>query len=53
MVSSLGSAAIAAVGLTTQPKFLGLCIFLVISVAASSIVARRRGENDRKSAGNS
>ncbi len=50
MVSSLGSAAIAAVGLTTQPKFLGLCVFLALSVAVSSIVARRRGENDSKSA---
>lgn len=50
MVSSLGATAIAAVGLTTQPKFLGLCIFLAINVAVSSIVARRRGEDDRASA---
>lgn len=28
MVSSLGSNAVAAVGLTTQPKFLGLSLFL-------------------------
>ena len=28
MVGSLGSYAIAAVGLTTQPKFLGLAVFL-------------------------
>ena len=29
MVSSLGSASVAAVGLTTQPKFLGLSLFSV------------------------
>ena len=28
MVSSLGSYAVAAVGLTTQPKFIGLSLFL-------------------------
>lgn len=50
MVSSLGSEAIAAVGLTTQPKFICLCLFLSLSVAISSIVARRRGENDKTSA---
>ncbi|MEG1426755.1 MAG: MATE family efflux transporter, partial [Oscillospiraceae bacterium] len=50
MVSVLGSAAIAAVGLTTQPKFLGLCIFFALGTAISSIVARRMGEGDRESA---
>ena len=50
MVSALGAEAIAAVGLTTQPKFLGLCVFLALSTAVSSIVARRCGENDQKSA---
>lgn len=50
MVSSLGSYAIAAVGLTTQPKFIGLAIFISLNVAISAIVARRRGENDRESA---
>lgn len=50
MVSALGDNAIASVGLTTQPKFLGLCIFTALSIATSSIVARRRGENDSLSA---
>lgn len=50
MVSALGTTAIAAVGLTTQPKFMGLCIFFALSTALSSIVARRRGEEDRDSA---
>ena len=50
MVGSLGSYAIAAVGLTTQPKFLGLAIFLSLNVAVSAIVARRKGAGDQDSA---
>ena len=50
MVSSLGSYAIAAVGLTTQPKFICLAIFISLNVAVSAIVARRKGEDDRESA---
>jgi len=50
MVGSLGSYAIAAVGLTTQPKFLGLAFFISMNVAVSAIVARRRGEGDRDGA---
>ena len=48
MVSSLGSYAVAAVGLTTQPKFLGLAFFIAANVSISALVARRKGE-DRKS----
>lgn len=44
MVSSLGSYAVAAVGLTTQPKFIGLALFFALNVAISALVARRRGE---------
>lgn len=47
MVSSLGSNAVAAVGLTTQPKFMGLSLFFALNVSISALVARRRGE-DRK-----
>lgn len=47
MVSSLGASAVAAVGLTTQPKFIGLCIFMALNVSVSALVARRRGEKDR------
>ena len=47
MVSSLGLYAIAAVGLTTQPKFIGLAVFISLNVAVSAIVARRKGEDDR------
>ena len=50
MVSRLGTYAVAAVGLTTQPKFLGLALFIATNVALSSITARRKGQNDRDGA---
>ena len=50
MVSSLGSSAVAAVGLTTQPKFISLCFFLALNVAISALVARRRGQQDQRGA---
>ena len=50
MVSSLGTYAVSAVGLTTQPKFITLCFFFAINVAVSALVARRRGQNDQKNA---
>lgn len=51
MVSSLGSSTVAAVGLTVQPKFLALALFLATNIALSALVARRRGQQDRDSAG--
>ncbi|WP_300411041.1 MATE family efflux transporter [Lagierella sp.] len=48
MVSALGSYAVAAVGLTNQPKFIGFTIFFAINVAVSALVARRKGERDKK-----
>jgi len=50
MVSGLGSYAIAAVGLTSQPKFITLIPFFSLNVALSAIVARRKGQKDRDSA---
>lgn len=50
MVSSLGSYAVAAVGLTTQPKFLGLALFVASNVSISALVARRKGEDRRDDA---
>lgn len=50
MVSSLGAYAVAAVGLTTQPKFLALAIFIATNVAVSALTARRKGEKDRDAA---
>lgn len=47
MVSELGPYAVAAVGLTTQPKFIGMALFIATNVAVSAIVARRRGQQDR------
>lgn len=50
MVSSLGSYAVAAVGLTTQPKFLGLSLFVAANVSVSALTARRKGEGNREKA---
>ena len=50
MVSSLGSYAVAAVGLTTQPKFIGLSLFFALNVAVSALIARRRGEENPEEA---
>lgn len=50
MVSKLGTYAVAAVGLTTQPKFIGLALFIAVNVAVSAITARRKGQNDRDGA---
>ena len=50
MVSKLGSEYVAAVGLTTQPKMIGLALFFAMSVATSAVVARRNGEKRRDSA---
>lgn len=50
MVSSLGAPAIAAIGLTNQPKFICLALFLSMNVAVSAIVARRKGEGNREGA---
>ena len=50
MVSSLGSYAVAAVGLTTQPKFLGLSLFFAANVSISALTARRKGQEKREEA---
>ncbi len=50
MVSALGSYAVAAVGLTAQPKFIALTVFFGINVAVSALVARRKGEEKREKA---
>lgn len=50
MVSSIGASAVASVGLTTQPKFIGLSMFVALNVSVSALVARRRGERRRKEA---
>lgn len=50
MVSSISANAVAAVGLTTQPKFMGFSLFFAINVAVSALVARRYGEKRQESA---
>lgn len=50
MVSTLGSSYVAAVGITTQPKFVGLSMFFAANVAVSALVARRKGEQNKDGA---
>lgn len=50
MVSTLGSMAVASVGLTTQPKFVGFALFFAINIAVSALTARRLGEGRRRDA---
>lgn len=50
MVSGLDAAAVAAVGLASQPKFIALSFFNAIKIALSAMVARRFGEKQREKA---
>lgn len=50
MVSALGSYAISAIGLTNQPKFIALTVFIAVNTAISALIARRRGQEDKKGA---
>lgn len=47
MVSALGSGAIAAVGLTNQPKMIVLATIMSLNVSVTAIVARRKGAMER------
>lgn len=46
MVSVLGTEAVAAVGLSNQPRFLFLAVFMSLNTGITAIVSRRKGEND-------
>jgi len=50
MVGGLGTNAIAAVGITTQPKFLFMSMVLALNVGTTVIVSRRKGANDQEGA---
>jgi O-antigen/teichoic acid export membrane protein len=50
MVGGLGSWAIAAVGLTNQPKFLLMIMFISMNVGATALVARYKGEGSPQKA---
>lgn len=46
MVSTIGVEAIAAVGITGQPRMILLAMILSLNVGVTAVVARRRGQND-------
>ncbi len=50
MVGRLGSAAISAVGITTQPKFLLMALLISLNTGITAVVARRKGEKDYEGA---
>ncbi|MDF2588046.1 MAG: hypothetical protein K0S41_1887 [Anaerocolumna sp.] len=50
MVGTIGEEAIAAVGITSQPKFILLAMIFSLNVGITAIVARRKGQNDRAGA---
>jgi len=50
MLGPLGPEAIAAVGLTGQPRMLLLSVFFALNVGVTAVVARRRGEGRQKEA---
>lgn len=47
MVSTIGTEAITAVSLVTQPRLILLCIFYGLNAGVTAIIARRRGEMRR------
>ena len=50
MVGSVSAVAIAAVGITNQPRFLVIAIIAALNIGVTAIVARRKGEGDIESA---
>jgi putative MATE family efflux protein len=50
MVGKLGAYAIAAVGLTNQPRFVMLAVFIAFNVGATALVARFRGQENKADA---
>ena len=50
MVGKLGSYAISAVGLTNQPKFIMLSVFIAFNVGTTALVARFRGQGNKADA---
>ncbi len=50
MVGQLGPWALTAVGLTTQPKFLLMTMFMAMNVGSTAMVARYKGAGDQKRA---
>lgn len=50
MVGSLGPEYMAAVGLTSQPRMIFLALIFALNVGVTAVVARRKGQEDRKGA---
>ncbi len=50
MVSTMGPTAIAAVGITDQPRMITLAAINSLNAAVTTIVARRKGQNDQEGA---
>ena len=44
MVSTLGPAAVASIGLTTQPKFIGLAVHCTVGAGCKKTGRRRKGQ---------
>lgn len=50
MVGRIGPHAVAAVGLTAQPRMIFMSLFFALNVGVTAIVSRRKGEGDRDAA---
>ncbi len=50
MVSSIGTEAIAAVGIVTQPRFIVMSFVMALNLGTTVVVARRKGANNPESA---
>ena len=50
MVSTVDEAAVAAIGLTIQPRMIFQVVLVAISTAVTAVVARRKGQGDREGA---
>jgi len=50
MVGTISDSAIAAVGVTNQPRMIALSLFFAMNVGVTVVVARRKGEDNQKEA---
>ena len=50
MVSTLGEASIAAVGLTTQPRMIFLAVITSLTIGVNAVAARRKGQQNQDGA---
>lgn len=51
-IPGMGSSAITAVSLATQPRFLFMMLFMALNTGATAVIARARGAGDRDEANN-